>query len=84
MTDPAQLIKSESLYIGLKAGKNYGWGVCSDYLIKELSKRIPVQILNDCDAAGNQTDVPGTLFQALRNVHLFPLFEKVRGTKNFG
>jgi len=84
MTDTAQLIKSESLYIGLKAGKNYGWGVCSDYLTKELSKLIPVQILDDSDAAGTQTDVPGTLFQALRNVHLFPLFEKVRGTKNFG
>lgn len=74
----------QPLYLGLQSGQNYGWGVCSDYLIKELSKLMPVQVLTDLDISGNGAVVPGTLFQALRNVNLDPLFKHVRGQRNFG
>ena len=83
MTEPAGLNSSESLFLGLQAGKNYGWGVCSDYLIAELSKLTPVHVLSATTRSGSN-NVPGTLFQALRNVHLFPLFETARGTRNYG
>ena len=75
---------SQPLYLGLQGGKNYGWGVCSHYLIQELSKFIPVCVLNANDTADNHVDVPGTLFQALRNVNLVSLLETARGKENVG
>ncbi len=72
------------MYLGLKAGKNYGWGVCSEHLVRELSRLVPVQVLNGDKLDGRQTDLPGKLFQALANVHLLALFEGVRGKQNYG
>ena len=72
------------LFLGLQGGKNYGWGVCSEYLVKELSKLIPVRVVTEEDDLAGSFEVPGVLFQALRNVNLVPLLEKVRGQTNFG
>jgi tetratricopeptide (TPR) repeat protein/glycosyltransferase involved in cell wall biosynthesis len=71
-------------YIGLVNGENYGWGVCSKYLIEELPKLRPIHILNEADGSAFNTCLDGTLFQALTTVALEPLFEKARGTRNYG
>ena len=72
------------LYLGLIPGKNYGWGVCSDYLIKELSKKTEIRVLTDKDISTKNRHVPGKLFQALTGVDFFPLFEGIRGSQNIG
>ncbi len=77
-TDPAKT------YIGLVNGENYGWGVCSKYLIEELSKRQPIHVLNEADGSACNERLDGTLFQALTNVTFEPLFKKARGIRNFG
>lgn len=75
---------SEPLYLGLVAGQNYGWGVCSEYLSLELSKKINCCILNSADGTATNPNLDGKLFQALTSVDFFPMFEKARGKKNFG
>jgi glycosyltransferase involved in cell wall biosynthesis len=72
------------LYLGLVAGKNYGWGVCSEYLSWELSQRINCCILNEADGTAKNPNLNGKLFQALTSVDLFPLFEQARGEENYG
>jgi glycosyltransferase involved in cell wall biosynthesis len=84
VTDLKDFKHQPPLFIGLQAGKNYGWGVCSEYLITELSRLIPVHILNENDGSQYNPNLPGKLFQALTNVNFFPLFEKVRGNENYG
>ncbi|UCF92986.1 MAG: glycosyltransferase family 4 protein [Desulfobacterales bacterium] len=72
------------MFLGLTVGKNYGWGICSDYLIKELSRLVPVHVLNARDNSHKNPDLPGKLFQALTSVHFFPLFPEARGRQNYG
>jgi len=74
----------QPLYLGLVAGENYGWGVCSDYLQRELSRKINCCILNSADGTATNPNLNGKLFQALTSVDFFPMFEKARGEKNFG
>jgi len=76
--------KPPQLFLGLQAGKNYGWGVCSDYLATELSKLTSVYILKEGDGFNDKKSLPGKLFQALTNVNFFPLFEKARAQENYG
>jgi tetratricopeptide (TPR) repeat protein/glycosyltransferase involved in cell wall biosynthesis len=73
-----------TLYLGLQSGSNYGWGVCSDYLIRELSKLTPVHVINEQDGSADRIDLPGKLFQALTNINLVPMFENARGRQNYG
>lgn len=84
MLDKRNAKYPQPLYLGLQAGKNYGWGVCSEYLIKELSKLIPVQVLDQNSTPQRNVELSGKLFQALRNVNFTPLFEKIRGKRNYG
>lgn len=72
------------LYLGLMAGKNYGWGVCSKYLIEELSKKAKIHVLNEKDGSATQKNLNGKLFQALTGVDLFAMFEDARGRENYG
>ena len=74
----------ETLYLGLKAGDNYGWGVCSRYLIKELSKKVNVSVLNESNESQKKQYVPGKLFHALTSVDFFSMFETHWGTENYG
>jgi glycosyltransferase involved in cell wall biosynthesis/SAM-dependent methyltransferase len=71
-------------YLGLVQGDGYGWGVCSRYLIRELSKIRPVAVLNPDDGSDENGALPGMLFQALVNVDLDPMFPKARGERNVG
>gem|GEM_PF-1774839 len=72
------------LYLGLVQGEGYGWGVCSRYLIQELSKIRPAAALNPNEQSNENQFLPGTLFQALINVDFDPMFPKARGERNFG
>jgi glycosyltransferase involved in cell wall biosynthesis len=74
----------ETLFLGLRSGKNYGWGICSRYLIKELSALTAVHVLNEEDGSTNHGTLPGKLFQALTNEHFYPLHKNARGIQNFG
>ena len=73
-----------TLHLGLKSGSNYGWGVCSDYLIRELSSLLPVHVLNENDGSDRNPKLPGKLFQALTSVNFFPMFEKASAGQNYG
>jgi glycosyltransferase involved in cell wall biosynthesis len=84
VNDRFDSIGSHPLYLGLQSGKNYGWGVCSEYLIAELAELTPVHILSESDGSHENSNLPGKLFQALTNVNFFPLFEKARGAENYG
>jgi hypothetical protein len=74
----------ETLFLGLRSGKNYGWGICSRYLIKEPSALTAVHVLNEEDGSTNHGTLPGKLFQALTNEHFHPLHKNARGIQNFG
>jgi len=74
----------ENLYLGLVEGNNYGWGVCSRYLIQELSKLASCRVLNEADGSAHNGNLEGKLFQALTGVDFFPMFEHARGRQNFG
>ena len=81
---PEKPPEKKSLFVGLVSGENYGWGVCSHYLIKELSKILPTRVLNAEDGSGQRSDLNGSLFQALTNIDFDPLFPNARGKSNLG
>lgn len=68
-----------SLYLGLPTGKNYGWGVCSDYLKKELEKKINIYYLEKL----SEKKVSGKVFHALTDINFFSLFNTF-GEQNYG
>lgn len=72
------------LHLGLIGGEGYGWGVCSNYLIRELSRMRPVKVLNDEDGSASNGALSGPLFQALINVDFDPMFPRARGKPNIG
>jgi tetratricopeptide (TPR) repeat protein/glycosyltransferase involved in cell wall biosynthesis len=71
----------EPLYLALSSGDNFGWGVCSKYLRKELPKFINIKNLDEDFSSKKR--INGALFTALVDVDLNPLFQ-ARGDKNFG
>jgi glycosyltransferase involved in cell wall biosynthesis len=74
----------ENIYLGLVEGNNYGWGVCSRYLIQELSKLTNCWVLNEADGSAHNGNLEGKLFQALTGVDFFSMFEHARARQNFG
>jgi glycosyltransferase involved in cell wall biosynthesis len=74
----------ETLFLGLRSGKNFGWGICSQYLIEELSALTAVHVLNEADGSADHEALPGKLFQGLTNEHFHPLYAHARGAQNFG
>ncbi|UCD82316.1 MAG: glycosyltransferase family 4 protein [Desulfobacterales bacterium] len=75
---------SKMLYLGLVAGKNYGWGVCSEYLTRELSKITCCHVLRQEDGTADNSNLNGKLFQALTCVDFWAMFEHARGKENYG
>jgi glycosyltransferase involved in cell wall biosynthesis len=73
-----------ALHLGLVQGDGYGWGVCSRYLIQELSKIRPAQVLGSADGSAENSALKGALFQALTNVDFDAMFPKARAEHNFG
>ena len=74
----------EVLYLGLVSGNNYGWGVCSQYLIDELSRRTKCHVLSEADGTATNPNLNGKCFQALTTGDFFAMFEQARGKENFG
>ena len=72
------------LHLGLVAGNGYGWGVCSRYLIQELSRMTDCRVLSETDGSAANGSLEGSLFQALTGVDFFPMFPKARARRNFG
>ncbi len=75
---------SPGLYLGLVRGENYGWGVCSEKLIAELSRLAKVHVVSEQDGSAFNRQLPGDFFQALTNVDLYPIFPGAKGRRNFG
>ncbi len=75
---------AETLYLGLVSGHNYGWGVCSRYLIQELSRIAKCQVLTEADETATHENLNGKLFQALTSGDFFAMFENARGQENYG
>jgi glycosyltransferase involved in cell wall biosynthesis len=73
----------DTLYLGLHAGKNFGWGICSQYLIQELSTLTKIHVLEKTDSSTSTRSFPGKLFMGLVDEDFYPLFENVRGTENY-
>jgi glycosyltransferase involved in cell wall biosynthesis len=80
---PRKQPPSKPVYLGLIKGDGYGWGVCSRYLIQELSEELDVHVLNSEGGSDSNDRLDGTLFQGLANHEFWPLFEKARGEKNY-
>jgi glycosyltransferase involved in cell wall biosynthesis len=74
----------DMLYLGLVSGNNYGWGVCSQYLVQELARKTSCQVLNDADGTATSKNLNGKLFQALTTGDFFAMYEDARGTENYG
>ena len=72
-----------SLYLGLTSGENFGWGVCSKYLKKELSNKINIINIDEHEELIKTRKVNGSVFHALNN-HDFSGLYPVWGTKNIG
>lgn len=89
-TPPAESVRcrqsagTSKTHIGLVNGENYGWGVCSRYLVQELGKLEPVHVLSEADGSAFNGCLDGRLFQALPTVAFDPLFEQARARLNFG
>jgi glycosyltransferase involved in cell wall biosynthesis len=83
---PKQQIQQteEMLYLGLVSGNNYGWGVCSQYLIEELSRKTKCQVLSEADGTATNPYLNGKCFQALTTGDFFAMFNQARGTENYG
>jgi len=73
----------EVLYLGLSTGENFGWGICGDYLTRELSKRVRTIALGEDGELRNNRELPGRVFHTLTATDLSTLFP-ARGTHNFG
>jgi glycosyltransferase involved in cell wall biosynthesis len=72
------------LFLGLVSGKNYGWGVCSNYLIQELSRKTRCHVINEADGTADNSRLNGKLFQALTTGDFCAMFESARGKENYG
>ncbi|MBI2419139.1 MAG: tetratricopeptide repeat protein [Ignavibacteriales bacterium] len=77
---PMVFTPENPLVLALTSGENFGWGVCSKYIVKHLSATTPVSVLG-------AVDIPGldqrTIFHAIQNNKLEPL-HSVRGKVNIG
>ncbi|MDP3148610.1 MAG: tetratricopeptide repeat protein [Ignavibacteria bacterium] len=75
--------EKKTLYAGLAKGNNFGWGVCSNYLKRELSKKINLVSIDEDENLQNNTTIDGTVLHALVDIDMNSLY-KVRGSKNIG
>jgi ADP-heptose:LPS heptosyltransferase/glycosyltransferase involved in cell wall biosynthesis len=74
---------AEVLYLGLSSGENFGWGICGDYLTKELSRRVRTIPLGANGELRNNREIPGRVFHTLTATDLSTIYP-ARGTHNFG
>ncbi len=76
--------KKDNLFLALSAGENFGWGVCSKYLNKEVPKIYKDTTVWDFQKYGDvEKEVDGTVFHALTGLE-FESLSKLWGKKNIG
>lgn len=75
--------EKKTLYTGLAKGNNFGWGVCSNYLKRELSKKIELMSIDEDENLQNSSSINGTVLHALVDIDMNSLYN-VRGNKNIG
>ncbi len=75
--------ETPKLNLALTHGENFGWGVCSNYLKKELAKKIEVVDLDADNIPNSQKQIEGKVFHALKNGSFEPL-HPVWGKENYG
>ncbi|MDP4173540.1 MAG: tetratricopeptide repeat protein, partial [Bacteroidota bacterium] len=75
--------RKDDIYLALTSGENFGWGVCSKYLRKELADRVNVINVEELRDFKKTDLIDGTVLHALTNQNFFPLSE-LRGKKNYG
>jgi len=74
----------EKLTLALSKGKNFGWGVCSNYLIKETPKFYKNVEVWDFEKDGSDVKkIDGKVFHALADLS-FDTICKIWGDKNYG
>jgi tetratricopeptide (TPR) repeat protein/glycosyltransferase involved in cell wall biosynthesis len=74
------LQNDKKIFLALSKGENFGWGVCSKYLRKELANKIGV---TNTDELPNAQSVEGDLLHALTDID-FNSITNLRGKRNFG
>lgn len=74
---------SGKIFLGLAKGENFGWGVCSKYLKKELHKKIGAESLDEYFSLVDEGKVEGIVFHGLTDLEFKSIY-KVRGDKNYG
>ncbi len=76
--------RKNKLFMALSSGENFGWGVCSKYLNKEVPKIYNNTIIWDFKELGNvEEEVDGIVFHALAGLE-FESLSKLWGKKNVG
>ena len=65
-------IASNQIYLGLASGENFGWGVCSKYLRRELLKFIDIKNIDQTFNPEKKLD--GILLNALTDINFNSLF----------
>jgi len=80
----AEIPGESKLFLGLSSEGNYGWGVCSKHLIRELGKLTPCEVLDTSHLNDKIQNLDGKLFQTLTGIDLFSLCGDIKGTENYG
>ncbi len=73
----------EHIYLVLTAGENFGWGVCSKYLKKELRKWMKLTPVDKVAQIANQT-FDGKSLHALTGIDFESIQPNFRSQENFG
>ncbi len=71
------------IYLGLTKGVNFGWGVCSKYLKKELSKKVSVTSFED-EEFDKDKIYPGAAFHGFEDFHLHRMHKNLWAEENYG
>jgi tetratricopeptide (TPR) repeat protein/glycosyltransferase involved in cell wall biosynthesis len=75
--------RSNTLYLGLSSKDNFGWGIVSKYLKKELSKALKTINIDEHLELVNANKIKGKIFHLLTDVNFYSIFP-VRGDINIG
>lgn len=78
-----QRIENPKLYLGLTSGENFGWGVCSKYLKKELASNRIAESLEEYYSNTDEENIEGKIFHGLTDLEFNSIY-KVRGSQNYG
>jgi len=75
--------ENKKIIFALTEGENFGWGVCSEYLNRELKKKVEVANILENKELATSKKVEGKVFHALRNEDFSPLHQ-IWGDENYG